>query len=84
MSRFLRGPSVATIAVAKPEPDELLIKVAFVALNPTDWKHVQFALPPAKVIGCEFSGTIVSLGRSVDPKAFGPGDRVAGFVHGCH
>ena len=42
------------------------------------------ALPPSKVIGCEFAGTVVSRGRAVDASSFSLGDRVAGIVHGCH
>ena len=37
------------------------------------------SLPPSKIIGCEFSGTVA------DPKAssFHKGDRIAGVIHGC-
>ncbi|MCJ1259092.1 hypothetical protein MMC24_006927 [Lignoscripta atroalba] len=42
------------------------------------------ALPPSKVIGCDFSGTVTALGSDVDPSSFSPGDRVAGVIHGCH
>lgn len=41
------------------------------------------ALPPSKIIGCDFSGTVNSLGKDVDPSTFSKGDRVAGIVHGC-
>lgn len=41
------------------------------------------ALPPSKVIGCDFSGTVTSLGNAVDKTSFAPGDRVAGIIHGC-
>ena len=100
VTRFLRSPALSTLRVPTPEPGELLIKVAFVALNPTDCmytifrrkrqqahhalgKHASVALPPAKVIGCEFSGTVVSRGRAVEAARFSEGDRVAGVVHGC-
>ena len=36
MSRFLRSPCLTTIPIPKPEPDELLVEVAYVSLNPTD------------------------------------------------
>ena len=42
------------------------------------------SLPPSKVIGCDFSGTVTALGSAVDPASFSPGDRVAGIIHGCH
>lgn len=37
------------------------------------------SLPPSKIIGCDFSGTVA------DPKAssFQKGDRIAGVIHGC-
>ena len=47
-------------------------------------KHAAMALPPSKVVGCDFSGTVVSLGDDVDKRTHSPGDRVAGIVHGCH
>jgi NADPH:quinone reductase-like Zn-dependent oxidoreductase len=42
------------------------------------------ALPPSKVIGCDFSGTVTSLGSAVHPSFFAPDDRIAGIIHGCH
>lgn len=56
---------------------EILVKVEYVALNPTDWKHRDFVSPPNVLLGCDFSGTIVES-KSDRPK----GQRVAGWVHG--
>ena len=41
MTRFLRSPTLSEIPIPKPEPNELFIKVAYVALNPTDrtWNY---------------------------------------------
>ena len=36
MTRFLRSPCLYKIPIPKPKPTELLIKVAYVSLNPTD------------------------------------------------
>lgn len=47
-------------------------------------KHASMVLPPSKVIGCDFSGTVTALGSAVDKSSFSPGDRVAGIIHGCH
>ena len=47
-------------------------------------KHAAMALPPSKVIGCDFSGSVTSVGSAVDRSSFSPGDRVAGVVHGYH
>lgn len=46
-------------------------------------KHAAMSLPPSKVIGCDFSGTVTALGSAVDQSSFSPGDRVAGIIHGC-
>lgn len=37
------------------------------------------SLPPSKVIGCDFSGTVTNPNSS----SFKEGDRVAGVLHGC-
>ncbi len=43
---------------------ELLIKVTYVAQNPTDWKHVHFGLAkPGSTVGCDFSGIVVKVGK---------------------
>ncbi|KAL9129776.1 MAG: hypothetical protein Q9175_007201, partial [Cornicularia normoerica] len=79
MTRFLRSPALYTIAIPTPTATEILVKVAYVSLNPTDHKHASMSLPPSKILGCEFSGTVA------DPKAssFHKGDRIAGVIHGC-
>lgn len=37
------------------------------------------SLPPAKIIGCEFSGTVATPNSS----SFHKDDRIAGVIHGC-
>jgi NADPH:quinone reductase-like Zn-dependent oxidoreductase len=59
-----------------------LIKVAAVALNPTDWKHLEYHLvEDGCLVGCDFAGTVVEVGRGVN-KELSAGDRVAGVAHG--
>lgn len=36
MTRFLRSPALYTISIPTPAPSEILVKVAYVSLNPTD------------------------------------------------
>ncbi|KAI0707802.1 GroES-like protein [Earliella scabrosa] len=61
--------------------NDVLIKTASVAQNPTDWKHVDFVGAPGSILGCDFSGHVVKVGKNVStPKV---GDHVAGFVHGA-
>jgi NADPH:quinone reductase-like Zn-dependent oxidoreductase len=46
VTRFLRSPALARISIPAPGPDEVLIKVAWVSLNPTDCQSSQRALVP--------------------------------------
>ena len=39
MTRFLRSPALSTISIPTPAPTEILVKVAYVSLNPTDCLH---------------------------------------------
>jgi NADPH:quinone reductase-like Zn-dependent oxidoreductase len=52
------------------------------ALNPTDWKHINFVEEPCTV-GCDFAGVVEEVGSSVT-KGWKKGDRVCGFVHGSN
>ncbi|KAJ0423902.1 NAD(P)-binding protein [Aspergillus carlsbadensis] len=63
--------------------DSILVKTTSVALNPTDWKHIDFLAPPGVVIGCDYAGTVVEVGKDVK-KPFKKGDRICGFVHGSN
>jgi NADPH:quinone reductase-like Zn-dependent oxidoreductase len=44
MTRFLRSPALTRIKIPTPEPDELLIKVAYVSLNPTDCQSSSYLM----------------------------------------
>jgi NADPH:quinone reductase-like Zn-dependent oxidoreductase len=60
----------------------VLIQVAAVALNPTDWKHLEYNLvADGCLVGCDFAGRVVEVGKGVT-KNLSKGDRVAGVVHG--
>eukprot|EP00026_Physarum_polycephalum_P011214 Phypoly_transcript_11420.p1 GENE.Phypoly_transcript_11420~~Phypoly_transcript_11420.p1 ORF type:complete len:195 (-),score=33.66 Phypoly_transcript_11420:507-1091(-) len=61
-------------------PDEVLVKVVGVALNPTDWKHLAFVSPPGVIMGCDYSGVVEKVGEDV--KHVQIGDKVGGVVHG--
>lgn len=62
-------------------PDEILVKVRTVALNPTDYKHMDAISPPGCVIGCDYAGEVAEVGSNA-AKTWAVGDRVAGAVHG--
>jgi NADPH:quinone reductase-like Zn-dependent oxidoreductase len=54
-----------------------------VALNPTDWRHIDFVPCDGTIVGCDYAGVVEAVGPQVK-KAFKKGDRVAGFVHGSN
>lgn len=72
---------IQTVAVPKLRDDYVLVKVEAVALNPTDWKHIDFIAAPGSTIGCDYAGIVEEVGSSVQKK-FKKGDRIAGFSHG--
>lgn len=74
----------SNVPVPKLRPTYLLTKVDSIALNPTDWKHIngKRAAPNGRS-GCDFSGTVVEVGSDVT-KSLKPGDRVAGTAHGAN
>ncbi|THU83296.1 GroES-like protein [Dendrothele bispora CBS 962.96] len=71
------------IAVPRPGPKQVLIKVVVAAQNPTDWKTTMNFKQWGNVVGCDFAGIVVELGQEVDEEFIQPGHRVASFVHGA-
>ena len=63
--------------------DYVLIKPHGVALNPTDYKHVDNILTPIATVGCDYAGTVVKVGSKVT-KSFKLGDRACSAVHGSN
>ncbi|KAE8153645.1 hypothetical protein BDV25DRAFT_136764 [Aspergillus avenaceus] len=82
-----RQPGVAELVHDAPLPampdDYILVKTKAVALNPTDWKHIDFVPCNGTVVGCDYAGVVEAVGSKVK-KPFESGDRVCGFVHGCN
>ncbi|EIN07976.1 GroES-like protein [Punctularia strigosozonata HHB-11173 SS5] len=74
-----KSVTVKEVPVPKLGEGEILVKVAAVAQNPTDWKHAEF-VPPGRILGVDFAGTIVQVGPGV--QGWQIGERVAGFEHG--
>lgn len=77
------GPGGQVTDVSKPTTtaDEILVKVRFVALNPTDFKHLDIISPPGSIIGCDYAGEVAEVGAN-SSKTWKVGERVAGTVHG--
>ena len=78
---------VKTIPIPDPAPNELLIRVHAVALNPVDALYIAKPLALAaqqRVVGSDFAGTVHKLGTSIPPSSqLKEGTRVAGFLQGA-
>lgn len=73
---------VSDRAIPSLRDEYILVKTVAVALNPTDWKHIDFGLAsPGCLIGCDYAGVVEAVGPKVK-KPFKKGDRIAGFAHG--
>ncbi len=81
----IQGPGLATIT-SIPIPDVyqdfLKIKTQAVALNPSDWKHIDWRADKGAIVGIDYAGYVEEVGPLVK-RHFNIGDRVAGFTHGC-
>ena len=72
---------ICDLPIPKLRPGYVLIKVTALAINPTDWKHVDFGgADPGSRVGCEYAGVVQQLGEDISN--FRVGDRIAGFVRG--
>ncbi|KAK3295188.1 chaperonin 10-like protein [Chaetomium fimeti] len=66
-------------AIPSPGPDEILVRNHAIALNPIDWKRVDFGIAVSSypaVLGSDISGVVTEVGSGVT--SFQPGDRVIG------
>ncbi|KAG8835646.1 hypothetical protein FRC18_000195 [Serendipita sp. 400] len=71
---------IKTQPLPELDDDSVLVKIKAVALNPTDWKHIDFLLKPGQSVGCDFAGDIAAIGKNVT--GWKVGDPVGGFVRG--
>ncbi|MCJ1268394.1 hypothetical protein MMC22_008282 [Lobaria immixta] len=83
----IQGPASAKVVSDLPIPklreDYIIVKVATVALNPTDWKSIDGAEEKGPISGCDYAGTVEEVGSAVT-NDLKKGDRVAGFTHGAN
>jgi NADPH:quinone reductase-like Zn-dependent oxidoreductase len=70
--------------VPSPGVNEVLVRVASASMNPVDYRLTDnrgYMHPtPKRIVGCDFAGTIVGLGREV--RGFTIGDQVFGWGSG--
>ena len=70
--------------VPKLRDDYILIKVVAIALNPTDWKHIEGGIAaPDCICGVDYAGIVEEVGSKVT-KDFKKGDRIAGWASGAN
>ncbi|KAK9481917.1 chaperonin 10-like protein [Lipomyces starkeyi] len=83
----IQAPKVAELVTDRPLPtlrdDYILVETVAVALNPTDWKSIDFRGCSGALVGCDYAGIVGEVGKAVT-KPFKKGDRVCGFVHGSN
>ncbi|KAF2226023.1 putative ToxD-like zinc binding oxidoreductase [Elsinoe ampelina] len=75
------GAQVTTIPTPTLAPNQVLVRVTAVALNPTDHKHIDILSPRGSIIGCDYAGTVACVGTAAT-HLWTVGDRIAGTVHG--
>lgn len=61
----------------------ILVKTIAVALNPTNWKHVDFLATPGALSGSDYACVVEGVGPNVK-KLFNKGDRICGMCHGAN
>ena len=83
----VQSKGVAKVVAGHPvpalRPDHMMVKVKAVALNPTDWKHMDMFDVGGCVSGVEYAGIVEKLPEGNILRQWNVGDRVAGTVHGC-
>lgn len=76
-----RAADIRMVPVPRIRDDWTLVRVKALALNPTDWKHIDYGYANAGArIGCEYAGVVTEVGANVTSVKVG--DHVAGFCHG--
>lgn len=77
-----KGAGLQTVPIPMLRPDWVLVDVKAIALNPSDWKKIDYgAADLGSRVGCDYAGVVKAVGPNV--KAFKKGDRIGAFVHGA-
>lgn len=70
------------VEVPEPRPGTMLCKVKAVALNPADWKMIDFSATSGSIGGNDFAGEVIRVGHGVT--RFQTGDRIFGMMFGLN
>ena len=73
--------ALQSIPIPALPPSYILVKVAAVAINPTDWTTLEAPGANGTLAGCDWAGTILAVGSHVT-KDLRVGERVCGVAHG--
>ncbi|KAF2098823.1 GroES-like protein [Rhizodiscina lignyota] len=71
---------VHDVPIPRAQPEQVICRVAAIALNPTDWKMVDFSVVPGAVGGHDFAGEVIEVGEQVT--RLKKGDRVFALAIG--
>lgn len=65
--KFGEPPKIATLPLPKPGNNQILVKVAFAPMNPSDIdsQNGKYGLPSGTLVGLEGSGIVVALGENL-------------------
>ncbi|KAL8919480.1 MAG: hypothetical protein Q9208_006765 [Pyrenodesmia sp. 3 TL-2023] len=78
------APQEAKLIADRPLPalrdHHVLVKVVSAALNPADWRAIDFYPAPGALLGFDYSGVVEETGKGVT--RFAKGDRICGATHG--
>lgn len=77
----VKKATVQDVPIPKLRDEWVLVRVKAIALNPSDWKHIDYGAADAGCrVGCDYAGVVEDVGSQV--AKFKKGDRIAGLVHG--
>jgi NADPH:quinone reductase-like Zn-dependent oxidoreductase len=81
----MRGDRQASVVSDRPlpqlRPGYIMLKPIAVALNPTDWKHIDDLNRPGLLCGSDYAGIVEKTGTGYT-KNWKVGDRISGIAHG--
>jgi len=81
-------PRIVELPIPKPGENQILIKMAFAPINPTDilcsQAFYRLSGQSPYLVGMEGSGTIVKLGLGVDSNSYKVGEKVHVHLFGAH